>query len=107
GQTTVGGAVTVTNGTVPGSAGATFNSTGTFYWQAAYSGDTNNNSATSTCGSEVLTVNPNTFTLTVTGAGAGSGTINASPSLTSCSISNGTTCSGSFTNRSSVTLNAT
>src|SRR5262249_42515134 len=53
-------AVTVTGGVVPNSAAVTFPSAGTFFWQASYSGDANNNAATSTCTSE---------TLTVTGAG--------------------------------------
>jgi hypothetical protein len=53
------GTVTVTNGVVPDSDAITFNNAGTFYWQAAYSGDANNNSATSPCTSEILVVNPN------------------------------------------------
>jgi hypothetical protein len=51
------GTVTVTNGVVPDSNALAFNSTGTFYWQAFYSGDTNNNGATSTCTDETLVVN--------------------------------------------------
>src|SRR5262249_37411493 len=35
--------VTVTNGTVPNSADTAFPAAGTFFWQAVYSGDTNNN----------------------------------------------------------------
>lgn len=50
------GTVTVASGTVPDSNPVTFNATGTFYWLAAYSGDAQNAAATSTCGSEVLTV---------------------------------------------------
>jgi hypothetical protein len=53
------GTVTVTNGVVPNSNAIQFNSAGTFYWQAAYSGDANNNSATSACTSETLVVNKN------------------------------------------------
>ena len=34
----------------------TFNTAGTFYWQAVYSGDANNNGATSTCTDEQLVV---------------------------------------------------
>jgi hypothetical protein len=49
----------VTNGVVPDSNGVTFNSAGTFYWQAVYSGDANNNSATSDCQSEQLVVSKN------------------------------------------------
>ena len=52
------GTVTVTNGNVPDSNGLAFNSVGTFYWQAVYSGDTKNNGATSTCTDETLVVNP-------------------------------------------------
>jgi len=54
-----GGTKTVTNGIVPDSDAVTFNSAGTFYWQAAYSGDANNDPATSACQSEIVTVNPN------------------------------------------------
>ena len=42
-------AVTVTAGAVPNSATVTFNTAGTYYWQAVYSGDANNNGATSPC----------------------------------------------------------
>jgi hypothetical protein len=49
-------AVTVTSGNVPDSAAVTFTQTGTYYWQATYSGDSNNNGATSTCTSEAVTV---------------------------------------------------
>ncbi|MET9270311.1 hypothetical protein [Kribbella sp. NPDC003557] len=51
------GTKTVTNGVVPDSNAVTFNSTGDFYWQAAYSGDANNDPATSVCTSEHLVVN--------------------------------------------------
>jgi hypothetical protein len=44
------------NGTVPNSADVTFPDAGTFFWQASYSGDANNNTATSPCASEQLTV---------------------------------------------------
>ncbi len=53
------GTVQVTNGVVPDSNPITFNSAGTFYWQAAYSGDNNNNASISICTSEQLVVNPN------------------------------------------------
>ncbi len=48
---------TVTNGVVPNSDPITFDSAGTFYWQAVYSGDANNDGATSTCTEEKLVVN--------------------------------------------------
>jgi hypothetical protein len=44
---------------VPDSNPITFNSAGDFYWQAVYSGDSNNNGATSPCTSEHLVVNRN------------------------------------------------
>jgi uncharacterized protein (DUF2237 family) len=53
------GTKTVTNGIVPDSDGLVFNNAGDFYWQAVYSGDNNNNGATSVCTEEHLVVNPN------------------------------------------------
>jgi hypothetical protein len=50
------GTVLVFNGHVPDSFIATFPTAGTYYWQASYSGDANNNPALSTCNSEPLTV---------------------------------------------------
>jgi hypothetical protein len=50
------GTKTVTNGVVPDSDPITFNSAGDYYWQAVYSGDANNNGATSVCTSEHLVV---------------------------------------------------
>jgi hypothetical protein len=50
------GTKTVTNGVVPDSDAVTFNTAGDYYWQAVYSGDANNNSATSVCTSEHLVV---------------------------------------------------
>ena len=63
------GTVTVTNGVIPNSNNATFTLAGTYYWQALYSGDADNNGAISTCISEELTVNKATPTLSVTGSG--------------------------------------
>lgn len=45
------------DGSIPDSDAITFNTAGTFYWQAVYNGDTNNNAATSPCTSETLVVN--------------------------------------------------
>ncbi len=50
------GAMTVNNMAVPNSSSLLFNTPGTYYWQAVYSGDAANAAATSSCGSEVLTV---------------------------------------------------
>ncbi|MHB1525331.1 MAG: hypothetical protein ACYCZN_03455 [Candidatus Dormibacteria bacterium] len=46
------GQVSVTSGSVPSSSPLTFNTVGTYYWQAAYSGDPDNAPATSPCNSE-------------------------------------------------------
>ena len=50
------GTKTVTNGSVPNSDGIVFNSVGTWYWQAVYSGDASNAAATSACTEETLVV---------------------------------------------------
>lgn len=63
------GTKTVTNGVVPDSDAITFNSAGDFYWQAVYSGDSNNNGATSTCTSEHLVVNTNPTQINTTLSG--------------------------------------
>jgi hypothetical protein len=65
------GVKTVTNHLVPDSDAITFNSAGTWYWQAAYSGDANNNGATSACVSETLTVNKIAQTITFAAAPTG------------------------------------
>jgi uncharacterized repeat protein (TIGR01451 family) len=52
------GTVTVSNNTVPNSNTFTPTSAGSYYWRAVYSGDGNNNGASSDCASELLTVNP-------------------------------------------------
>ncbi len=49
--------VTVTTHIVPNSSTVGFASTGTYYWQAVYTGDGSNNGARSACTSEQLTVN--------------------------------------------------
>ncbi len=53
--TNVGSPVTVTNAVVPTSPLQTFGTAGSYGWKAVYSGDSNNNGATSSC--EPLTVN--------------------------------------------------
>jgi|GEM_PF-1963255 len=81
------GAGSVTNGTVQNSPNFVFNTPGTYYWQAVYGGDANNNIATSTCGSEVLTVaaTPN----------KNSPTISTSLSTTSSTVATGSSISDS------------
>src|SRR5207248_1883118 len=55
------------NGTIPDSANVSFNAAGTYYWQAVYGGDVNNNGVTSTppC-SEVLVINKATPSIATT-----------------------------------------
>jgi len=102
---------------VPDSNTLTFDHAGTFFWQAVYSGDANNNGATSDCTSEKLVVNPNTPGIstaqhlipnddaTITGA-----TSDAGGNITFNLYSPGdTTCSGpvAFTQQVTVAGNGT
>ncbi len=52
-----GGTVTVTNGSVPNSTPVTISTPGTYYWQASYSGDSQN-ASTSSWNSEIEVVSP-------------------------------------------------
>jgi hypothetical protein len=72
--TTSAGTKIVTNATVPNSDSVQFNTVGTFYWQASYSGDQNNSVAKSVCLDEALSVLA-TSTPPVTGTGSISGTM--------------------------------
>jgi hypothetical protein len=69
------GAVAVTNGIVSNSSTIVFNTPNTYYWQAVYSGDTNNLAATSSCGSEILTVAATTTPPVATTTGMISGEV--------------------------------
>jgi len=54
-----GGTMTVSGGVVPASNSVNLSTSGTYYWQAVYSGDANNNGASSLCtavNNEKLTV---------------------------------------------------
>ncbi len=53
------GSKSVTNGSTQNSDASTFNTQGTYYWQAVYSGDEDNEAATSSCTGAVLTVSTN------------------------------------------------
>jgi hypothetical protein len=67
-----GGTTAVTGGVAaPSSAVTTALAPGTYYWQAAYSGDAHNAASASACGSEVLTV---TAANTIGGGGSSTGT---------------------------------
>jgi uncharacterized repeat protein (TIGR01451 family) len=59
-----GGTKAVVNGAAGDSDPVTFNQSGNYYWQADYSGDANNNAASSNCSLEVVAValNPTTIT---------------------------------------------
>ncbi len=50
------GTVTVADGTVPNSNTVTLSASGTYYWQASYTGDTYDSPSVSACGTEVETV---------------------------------------------------
>jgi parallel beta-helix repeat protein len=71
-------AQTVTAGSVPLSASFPAQPQGSYTWQAVYSGDSNNNAAVSTCGSDALTVNnalPAVSTVSPADGPAGGGTV--------------------------------
>jgi len=84
--TTVGTPITVANGLVPNSMSQTFNSPGSYSWNAVYSGDASNSGATSPC--ESLTVNKASPTLA---------TLLSSSSVTlGNAVSDSSTLTGSF-----------
>jgi uncharacterized repeat protein (TIGR01451 family) len=58
------GTVPVTGGVPANSMNITFNHAGTFYWQADYSGDTNNQAASSACNLETVTLDKAIPTIT-------------------------------------------
>src|SRR5439155_1375594 len=105
--TQVGSPVTVTSGVVPDSGSQTFNTAGGFSWNAVYSGDANNNGATSVC--EPLTVNKASPTIatsllsnpiTIGGSVADSATLTNSfqaGGTVTYSFFTGSTCSGTGT----------
>ena len=92
GKVTVGTVTVPASGVVPNSATVTFGSIGTYYWQAVYSGDANNNGATSPCASEQLTVtkaNPTIATTLSTGSINPGGTAHDSATLSGAGTSTG------------------
>ncbi len=70
----------VTSGVVPPSNPVAL-ATGTYYWQASYSGDSTNAPSTSTCGSEVETVTGATSSVTVATSLSGGGQTGSSISV--------------------------
>jgi hypothetical protein len=111
------GTVTVTNGVVPDSNPITFNTAGDYFWQAVYSGDSNNKGATSDCTSEHLVVNKKQPAITTApnlipnDDATLSGTFNATGTITFDLFdpSAGDTCSGTpaFTQTVTVSGNGT
>jgi hypothetical protein len=88
------GTVTVTNGVVPDSDPITFNQTGSYYWQAVYSGDANNLPSTSVCTSELLVVTkkaPSIATTLSAGTIEVGGTVHDSATLTGATATAGGT----------------
>ncbi len=81
--------VTVTGGSIPSSRSVTFNSTGSYGFEASYSGDSNNNAVTSSC--EAVTVSASLHNTTVA--------VSCSPS--SFDVNSQTTCTVTVTDTDS------
>jgi hypothetical protein len=78
---------------------------GTYYWQASYGGDINNKAISSTCGSEVLTVQAPTSTTTAqTGGGVTSPSI---PVLLGTAVTDKATVNGSLASQAVGTVTYT
>ena len=109
--TLIGTAVAVTNGVVPSSASQQFGSVGTYSWSAVYSGDANNNGATSAC--TLLTVvapsaTTSTTTITTTGTSTSTTTITTTGTTTITTTSTTTmTTTGTTTSTTTITTTGT
>ncbi len=89
--------VNESTGAVPNSSTLSFPTVGTFYWQAVFSGDANNNTATSSCSSEPLTVGKASPALT-TQASPTSGTVGVQITVKdTATITGGASPTGSVT----------
>lgn len=87
------GQVTLASGSVPNSPDISFNVAGTYYWQAVYSGDANNNGATSPCASEPVLIKTNpTVTTTLSAT-----TVNIGDPVHDSATLNGTTADATGT----------
>jgi uncharacterized repeat protein (TIGR01451 family) len=64
------GTVDVVDASVPDSNAITFDTPGTYYWQAVYSGDANNDGTTSACTDEQLDITEPSIDLAVTKSGS-------------------------------------
>ncbi len=87
-------AVTVTKGVVPNSASVTFNQAGTYYWQASYSGDSDDYATVSTCSTETLVVNKAGPSITTA---LSSGSINIGQSVNDTATLSGATANAGGT----------
>ena len=72
--------VTVTGGSIPSSRSVTFNNTGTYGFEASYSGDANNSPVTSSC--EALTVTSVTLHTTTVAVSCSPGSVNVNSQST-------------------------
>ena len=92
-----------TAGTLPASSAVTLGA-GTYYWRAIYSGDTNNVTSTSTCGSETETVTavaqPTSVSTTLSGGGQSGASISvpANTAVTDAATLSGTNAAYSHGN---------
>ena len=94
GGTTVGTGTTVNgNATYHPTAGYTPGAAGNYWWYVSYGGDTNNNTATSTCGASMSETVVGKFSPTVTAAGPATGTAGTAIAATNISttLAGGTT----------------
>ena len=67
-----------------------FSQAGAYYWQAVYSGDANNNGATSACASELITIAKNSPTVTTA-------LVTVSPQMALATITDSATLAGATT----------
>ena len=94
GTPTEAGTIDVVNGVPGNSINITFDHAGTFYWQATYSGDANNNGALSPCNLEVVTVDKDIPSIST----QASGTVQVGGSISdTATLSNGTLPTGTIT----------
>ena len=91
------GSPALVNGQPVSSINVTFNHAGTFYWQADYSGDANNNPATSKCNLETVTLDKAIPTITTNAS--------ATVVIGKGDISDTATLAGGFNATGSITFN--
>jgi len=92
------GTKSVTGGVVQDSNPITFTTAGAYYWQAVYSGDTNNLGATSGCGSEFLPVGEVILTTLSSSSGVVGDSVHDSATLYNVTNAGGTVTYTYYTN---------